>query len=275
VPLANVIGGPISGWLLGVEGHGLHGWQWMLMLEGIPSLLCGIATLWVLPDGPAKAKWLSGREKDIIAARLAADSSVGALHGFKEMLLDKRIWILMIPDFSIVIGLYGLNLWQPQMIKAMGYTNIQTGFIISLPYLLAMGAMVALGWSSDKSGERAGHVAFGAFAGAAGMAGAVLLTNHAAIIASLCVACCGIYAALAVFWTLPSSLLRGTAAAAGLALLNSFSNLGGFFGPFLMGWARQITGNFTLGMLVLSGMLVLAGFAVLVIGRALFPRSAA
>jgi len=275
VPLANVIGGPISGWLLGVEGHGLHGWQWMLVLEGIPSLLCGIATLWVLPDGPAKAKWLSQEEKNIIAARLAADSSVGALHGFKEMLLDKRIWILMIPDFSIVIGLYGLNLWQPQMIKAMGYTNIQTGFIISLPYLLAMGAMVALGWSSDKSGERAGHVAFGAFAGAAGMAGAVLLTNHAAIIASLCVACCGIYAALAVFWTLPSSLLRGTAAAAGLALLNSFSNLGGFFGPFLMGWARQTTGNFTLGMLVLSGMLILAGFAVLVIGRALFPRSAA
>jgi ACS family tartrate transporter-like MFS transporter len=275
VPLANVIGGPISGWLLGVEGHGLHGWQWMLVLEGIPSLLCGIATLWVLPDGPAKAKWLSQEEKNIIAARLAADSSVGALHGFKEMLLDKRIWILMIPDFSIVIGLYGLNLWQPQMIKAMGYTNIQTGFIISLPYLLAMGAMVALGWSSDKSGERAGHVAFGAFAGAAGMAGAVLLTNHAAIIASLCVACCGIYAALAVFWTLPSSLLRGTAAAAGLALLNSFSNLGGFFGPFLMGWARQTTGNFTLGMLVLSGMLVLAGFAVLVIGRTLFPRSVA
>jgi MFS transporter, ACS family, tartrate transporter len=275
VPLANVIGGPISGWLLGVEGHGLHGWQWMLVLEGIPSLLCGIATLWVLPDEPAKAKWLSQDEKGIIAARLAADSSVGALHGFKEMLLDKRIWILMIPDFSIVIGLYGLNLWQPQMIKAMGYTNIQTGFIISLPYLLAMGAMVALGWSSDKSGERAGHVALGAFAGAAGMAGAVLLTDHAAIIASLCVACCGIYAALAVFWTLPSSLLRGTAAAAGLALLNSFSNLGGFFGPFLMGWARQTTGNFTLGMLVLSGMLVLAGFAVLVIGRTLFPRSVA
>ena len=100
-------------------------------------------------------------------------------------------------------------------------------------------------------------------AAGAGMAGAVLLTNHAAIIASLCVACCGIYAALAVFWTLPSSLLRGTAAAAGLALLNSFSNLGGFFGPYLMGWARQTTGNFTLGMMVLAGMLVLGGVSVI------------
>src|SRR5882724_1352909 len=269
VPLSNVIGAPISGWLLGISGHGLQGWQWMLILEGIPSLICGVATLWLLPDGPANANWLSDAEKRIIASRLAAEPS-GALHGFKEMLLDKRIWILMIPDFSIVIALYGLNLWQPQMIKAMGYTNIETGFIVALPYLLAMGAMVALGWSSDRSRERAGHVAFGAFAGAAGMAGAVLLTNHAAIFASLCVACCGIYAALAVFWTLPSSLLRGTAAAAGLALLNSFSNLGGFFGPYLMGWARQTTGNYTLGMSLLAGMLVLGGVSVIVIGRAFF-----
>jgi len=271
VPLANVIGAPISGWLLGLSGHGLAGWQWMLILEGIPSLVCGVATLWLLPDGPAKAKWLSADEKRIIAARLAAEPP-GALHGFKEMLLDKRIWILMIPDFSIVIALYGLNLWQPQMIKAMGYSNIQTGFIVALPYLLAMGAMVGLGYSSDRRGERAGHVAVGAFAGAIGMAGAVLLTNHNAIFASLCLACCGIYAALAVFWTLPSSLLRGTAAAAGLALLNSFSNLGGFFGPYLMGWARQATGNFTLGMLLLSGMLMLAGVSVIVIGRTFFSH---
>lgn len=271
VPLSNVIGAPISGWLLNLDGHGLAGWQWMLILEGIPSLICGVATLWLLPDGPAKAKWLSEEEKTIVAARLA-DEPPGALHGFKEMLLDKRIWILMIPDFSIVIALYGLNLWQPQMIKAMGYSNVETGFIVALPYLLAMGAMVGLGWLSDRSGERAGHVAFGAVAGALGMAGAVLLTSPAAIIVSLCVACSGIYAALAVFWTLPTSLLRGTAAAAGLALLNSFSNLGGFFGPYLMGWAKQATGDFTLGMLILSGMLVLAACSVILIGRAFFSQ---
>ena len=273
VPLSVVIGGPISGFLLGLGGRGLHGWQWMLILEGIPSLICGIATLWLLPDGPAKAKWLSDEEKRIVAARLAAVPP-GALHGFKQMLLDKRIWILMIPDFSIVIALYGLNLWLPQMIKAMGYSNIETGFVVALPYLLAMGAMVALGYSSDRSGERAGHVAFGAVAGAVGMAGAVLPTGHAGVIAALCLATCGIYAALAVFWTLPSSLLRGTAAAAGLALLNSFSNLGGFFGPYLMGWAKQTTGNFTLGMVLLSGMLVVAAVSVVVIGRVFFSDAA-
>jgi ACS family tartrate transporter-like MFS transporter len=273
VPLSVVIGGPISGWLLGVGGHGLHGWQWMLILEGIPSLLCGVATLWLLPDGPEKAKWLSADEKRLIAARLA-DEPPGALHGLKEMLLDKRIWILMVPDFSIVFALYGLNFWLPQMIKAMGYTNIETGFVVALPYLLAMGAMVALGISSDRSGERAGHVAFGAFAGAAGMAGAVLLSGHVAVIAALCLATCGIYAALAVFWTLPASLLRGAAAAAGLALLNSFSNLGGSFGPTMMGWLKQQTGNYAAGTLVLAVMLVLGGVSVIIIGRAFFPRSA-
>ena len=271
VPLSNVIGAPISGWLLGLSGHGLHGWQWMLILEGIPSLICGVATLWILPDGPDRAKWLSDAEKRIVAARLAAEPP-GELHGLKQMLLDKRIWILMIPDFSIVIALYGLNLWQPQMIKAMGYTNIQTGFIVALPYLLAMAAMVGLGWSSDRSGERAGHVAFAALAGAIGMAGAVILIGDVAVIAALCLACCGMYAALAVFWTLPASMLRGTAAAAGLALLNSFSNLGGFFGPYLMGWAKQTTGDFTFGMLVLAAMLSLAAVSVLVIGHRFFPR---
>ena len=273
VPLSNVIGAPISGWLLGVEGHGLHGWQWMLILEGIPSLLCGIATLWLLPDGPAKAKWLSESDKRIIAARLAAEPP-GALHGFKEMLLDKRIWLLMIPDFSIVFALYGLNFWLPQMVKAMGYSNIQTGFVVALPYLLAMGAMVALGASSDRSGERAGHVAFGAFAAAAGMLGAVLLSGNAAVIAALCLATCGIYAALAVFWTLPSALLRGSAAAGGLALLNSFSNLGGSFGPTMMGWLKQQTGIYAPGIAVLAASLVLGGISVIVIGRAFFGRVA-
>jgi ACS family tartrate transporter-like MFS transporter len=271
VPLSAVIGSPLSGWLLGVSGHGLSGWQWMMILEGITSLLCGIATLWMLPDGPAKAKWLSAEEKQIIAARLAAEPP-GSLHGFKEMLFDKRIWLLIIPDFSIVIALYGLNLWQPQMVKALGYSNIETGFIVALPYLLAMGAMVALGYSSDRTGERAGHVAFGAFAGAAGMLGAVWFASHGLIILSFCIAASGIYAALAVFWTLPSSMLRGTAAAGGLALLNSFSNLGGYFGPSLMGWAKQQTGNFTLGMSLLAGMLVLAGVSVLWIGRRFFSK---
>jgi len=271
VPLANVIGGPISGWLLGVSGHGLHGWQWMLLLEGVPSLVCGIAALWLLPNGPQQAKWLTDQEKAIVTARLALEPP-GALHGFWEMIADRRIWLLMIPDFSIVIALYGLNLWQPQMIKAMGYSNIQVGFLVALPYLLAAVAMIGWGMVSDRIGKRAGPVALAAFAAAIGMLAAGWSGNHILVLAAICLAACGIYAALAVFWTLPSALLRGTAAAGGLALLNSFSNLGGFFGPYLMGWAKQATGDFSLGMSVLAGMLVLAGVSVLLIGRAFFAN---
>lgn len=273
VPAASVIGGPISGWLLDFDGM-LHGWQWMLLLEGVPSLILGILVLWLLPEKPAKAKWLSEEEKMLLAARLQADraedAKLGALSGFWQMLADKRIWIFMLPDFSIVIGLYGMGLWMPQMIKALGFSNLETGFLVALPYVAAMIAMIALGISSDRRGERAGHVAAACFAAALGLLGAVAFQNPALVIASFCLAASGIYGALAVFWTLPTQILRGLAAAGGLALLNSVSNLGGFFGPTLMGFLRQATGSYTLGMSLLAAMLVFAGFATLWIGRRFF-----
>ena len=272
VPASSVIGAPISGWLLGFEGT-LHGWQWMLILEGIPSVLLGVGVLWLLPDRPASAKWLTAQEKEILHTRLAAEPP-GALHGFWQMLADKRIWILMIPDFSIVIGLYGMGLWMPQMIKGLGFSNLETGFVVALPYVVSMIAMVLAGMSSDRSGERVGHVAGAAFIGALGLLGAVLLHNPVFIILSFCVAGAGIYAALAVFWTLPTAILRGMAAAGGLALLNSVANLGGYFGPDMMGRLKELTGDYVLGMEVLAGFLTLAGISVLLIGAAFFGRKA-
>jgi ACS family tartrate transporter-like MFS transporter len=273
VPAASVIGAPISGWLLGFEGV-LHGWQWLFLLEGIPTVLLGFALLWLLPDRPQAAAWLTEEEKQIIITRLEVDRHDDVqdetLHGLWEMLTDKRIWIFIIPDFSIVIGLYGLGLWMPQMIKALGFSNQETGFLVALPYIVAMIAMVGLGISSDSSGERVRHVAGAALAGAVGLLGAALLHGPVAIILSFCLASAGIYAALAVFWTLPTTILRGMAAAGGLALLNSFSNLGGFFGPDLMGRLKQLTGNYTFGLEVLAGFLLLAAVSVLLIGRAFF-----
>jgi ACS family tartrate transporter-like MFS transporter len=250
----------------------LKGWQWMFLLEGAPSVLLGIALLWLLPDRPATAPWFNAHEKKIVQARLAAEPP-GALHGFWEMVTDRRIWIFIIPDFSIVIGLYGLGLWMPQIVKEMGFSNFQTGFLVALPYVLAMVAMVLVGMSSDRSGERVFHVAGSALVAALGLVGAALLSGPVAVIASFCLASIGIYAALAVFWTLPTAILRGMAAAGGLALLNSFANLGGYFGPGLMGWLKELTGNYTLGLLVLAGWELLAGISVLLIGRAFF-RSA-
>ena len=273
VPAASVIGAPLSGWLLGFNGI-LHGWQWMLLLEGLPSLALGVAVLWLLPDRPATAPWLSAKEKNILEARLAddrrRDTGKHTMSGFWEMLADKWIWIFIIPDFSIVIGLYGMGLWMPQMIKDLGFSNLETGFLVALPYVVSMVGMVLLGLSSDRTGDRVWHVAGAAFAGALGLIGAVLFANPVLIMLSFCLAAFGIYGALAVFWTLPTAILRGMAAAGGLALLNSFSNLGGFFGPTLMGWLKQSTGTYTMGMLVLAAMLAFAGISTLVIGRAFF-----
>jgi ACS family tartrate transporter-like MFS transporter len=274
VPLASVIGAPLSGFLLDVRGLGLSGWQWLLILEGMPSVLLGIAVLWLLPDRPDTAQWLTQEEKEIVAARLAAEPK-GEIHGFWELLRDKRIWILIIPDFSIVIGLYGLGLWMPQIISSMGFTHLQTGFLVALPYLLAMGAMVLVGASSDRRGERVFHVAASALTAALGLVGAALFTAPVLVVASFCLASMGIYSALAVFWTLPTAILRGMAAAGGLALLNSFANLGGFFGPDLMGRLYAATGNYTLGLLLLAGMETLAAISVVIIGRKFFARPAA
>ena len=271
VPLANVIGAPVSGWLLGLGGA-LHGWQWLLILEGIPSVLLGIAILWLLPDRPARARWLTPREKEIVQARLAAEPP-GALHGFFEMVNDRRIWIFIIPDFCIVIGLYGLGLWMPQMVSGMGFSNLETGFLVALPYLAAVVGMVLIGVSSDRRGERVFHVAGSAALGAIGLLGAALFSGPVAVIFSFCLASVGIYAALAVFWTLPTAILRGLAAAGGLALLNSFSNLGGFFGPYLMGWLKQLTGGYSVGLIALAGMEFLAAMAVILIGRTFFQGS--
>ena len=276
VPAASVIGAPISGWLLGLGGA-LHGWQWMLLLEGVPSVLLGLLVLKLLPDRPATAPWLSPREKEVLTARLAAERAgdgAQTLHGFWEMLADKRVWIFIIPDFSIVIGLYGLGLWMPQMIKGLGFSNTETGLLTALPYLVAIIGMVLIGRSSDRSGERVLHVAGSAALASLGFVGAVFFKSPLMIMLSFSLASLGIYAALAVFWTLPTAILRGMAAAGGLALLNSFSNLGGFFGPYLMGWLKELTGDYSLGLLVLAGMEFLAAVSVILIGRAFFRNSA-
>jgi ACS family tartrate transporter-like MFS transporter len=272
VPAASVIGAPLSGWLLDFAPHGLKGWQWLFVLEGVPSLLLGVGVLWLLPDRPASAAWLTPEERQLLAARLAAEPK-GELHGFWEMLADKRIWIFIIPDFSIVIALYGLGLWMPLMISGLGFSHFQTGLLVALPYVVAMAAMVLIGLSSDRKGERVLHVAGSALLGALGLFAASLVSSPLLLILSFCLASIGIYAALAVFWTLPTAILRGLAAAGGLALLNSFSNLGGYFGPTLMGWAKQQTGTYGFGLEMLAGFLVLAAISVIAIGRAFFgPR---
>ena len=269
VPLANVVGAPSSGLILGLEGYfHLHGWQWLFLLEGLPSVLFGILVLRWLPNGPSDAKWLSEDERSTIAAALAAEPHHDHTR-LLPMLADPRVWLLAIPDFGIVLSLYGVNIWLPQIVKEMGFSNLQTGFIGAAPYFAAMFAMVLWGMSSDRRGERLWHIASACLVGAAGLIGAALFQSHVAVLLSLAVSVCGVYAALAVFWTLPPSFLGGTAAAGGIALINSISNLGGFFGPAIMGWLKQHTGSFTAGMGVLAAGMIVSAILVVAIGRTL------
>lgn len=282
IPLASVIGAPVSAYLLGFDGHlGLKGWQWMFLVEAVPAILLGVAVLWLLPDGPAKARWLGADEKALIADCLKRDrdASHGAdtHHALWPALRDPRVLLMAAIYFGIVIGLYGISLWLPQMVKGMNFTTHQVGWIVAAVYVVAAIAMPLWGWSSDRSRERIWHTALAAFLGAAGCAGAAWFEMPLLAILSLGLAAVGTYVAIVPFWALPPTFLGGTAAAAGIALINSTGNLGGFVGPYIVGWVKETTESYSAGMLALAGSLVAAGLLTLVVRLRLVrnPASAA
>jgi ACS family tartrate transporter-like MFS transporter len=266
VPLASAIGGPLSSYILTFDGfHGLHGWQWLFVIEGLPSCVLAFAVLWLLPDRPERAGFLSDEEKSTIIAYVSQNAPPH--RNLWAGLRDARIWLLSIADFGIVTGLYGIGLWIPQMVRAMGFSNFETGFVVTIPFLASMVGMVLWGYSSDRFRERTWHVAVAALLAAGGLSVAALSHNTTESLLALSVAAIGIYSALSTFWALPTSFLGGTAAAGGIALINSISNLGGFFGPTIMGWLRDRTGGYTAGMAVLSASLVVSAVVILMLGR--------
>ena len=262
IPLASVIGAPLSSWLLGFDGHlGLQGWQWMFIIEAVPALIMGVAVLWLLPDNPLKAKWLDAEEKATIADCLARDraaTNVDAQHTLWPALKDTRVLLMCLIYFAIVIGLYGISFWLPQMIKAKGFSNIETGWIVAGVYVVAAVAMPLWGRSSDRGRERIWHTALPCLLAAAGFAGAAFFDATPFIIVSLGLAAIGTYVSIVPFWAIPPVFLTGTAAAGGIALINSTGNLGGFVGPYLVGWVKEATQSYTSGILALSVSLIVA-----------------
>jgi ACS family tartrate transporter-like MFS transporter len=266
IPVSNILGAPLSGWLLGVEGYGFKGWQWMYLLEGIPTIALGVLALWGLPDNPLKAKFLSPAEKDIVMARLAAEPQA-AVHGFGAMIKDWRVWALIIPDFSIVFGIYALGFWMPQMVKAMGYDIHQTSLIVMIPYIVSLAILWGIGVSSDRTGKRALHFIISALVAAGGFAIAAIGGNDAIVILGFCLASGGVYSGLATFWSVPPLFLGGTAAAGAFALINSVGNLSGFVGPGMMGWLLQTTGNYRTGLWVCVGVPLVAAASMAVLAK--------
>jgi ACS family tartrate transporter-like MFS transporter len=266
LPISSVIGAPVSTWLLGQHLGGWNGWRLMFVVEGVPAVLLGLLVLRILPDRPRAAQWLSADEAAAIEGALERDTG-GATGRLSEGLAHPRVWQLAFIYLGIVVGLYGFSFWAPQMIKAFGsLSNVQVGLVTTIPYCLAAVMMFVWARRSDMARERRWHLAIAALAGAAGFAVSAWVGDPVLKLAAFTVAVVGVYAALPVFWTVPTALLSGTAAAGGIALINAVGNLGGYAGPFAIGALKEHYG-FGAGLMVLAGALAIAGVLA-----ALLPR---
>jgi ACS family tartrate transporter-like MFS transporter len=269
IPLTSVIGAPVSGLILGTDGFlGLHGWQWLFLLEALPALLLGIAVYFYLPDRPADAWFLSAREREIIASELAAEPHAKErIHGVADALCDSRVVLLCAVYFGIVVGLYGIGYWLPQIVQAMGFSNFEVGLIVALPYAVAGMAQYAWGRHSDASGERVWHVMWPSLISGCAFVVSAVVQSPFLVLLALAIAAIGICSTIAPFWAMPPLFLSGRGAAAGIAIINAVGNLGGFLGPYGVGWAKQVTGNYAGGMLILAFSLFAAAVLVLAMGR--------
>jgi len=272
IPLGTVLGGPLAGALLGLDGQlGLRGWQWLFLLEGVPAVVLGVVVLWVLPDSPSTARWLSVAEQDAIAAPIAVEHrETAARHsiGIWHALGHPTVLLLGFSLFACQCGSYGLNLWIPQIVKGLsGQSDLIVGFISAVPYLGAAAGMVLIGRSSDRSGERFWHVALPSLVGAAGFAASAYLQTPVPGMLALTVAAIGDLGSRGPFWSLPPRFLTGPALAAGIAVINMMGSLGGFVGPYAVGFVKNATGSFQGGMLFLSGLLVASAVATLWLRR--------
>jgi len=253
------VGSPISGMLLNVSGWGLVGWQWLFIFEALPSILVGLGVLFYLTDFPRQAGWLQPDEiawlENVQATEKKNKEQVEHLSLFQAM-TDIRILSCALVYFCLNAAGYGVAFFLPTIIKGFGVTDTQTGLLAALPFVFGAVGMVLLGRHSDRTMERKRHVAVALLMAAIGVGLSGLVSSPVLIMALLCFAQIGISAVPPMFWPLPASFLTGASAAAGIAAINSLGNLSGFAGPFLMGYMKDLTGNFTVGLLLLAGCAV-------------------
>jgi ACS family tartrate transporter-like MFS transporter len=271
IPLSSVIGAPVSGMLLGLDGvGGLDGWQWLFIIEATPAVLLGCVAYFYLTDRPVNAYWLADDERAWLASRLEAERRQReAVHDLTvgQAIVNPRVWALALVYFGLVACNYGVAFWLPQIIKAFGLTNAMTGWVTAIPYAAGAAFMVWYGRHSDAKAERKGHAALALAITAAGIAASTLTGDPTLTVLAFSIGACGAFAALPVFWTLPTAVLSGSAAAAGIAVINSVGNLAGFFGPYAMGWIKDATGSFAGGLLLIAGLAVVAMVVVLALGH--------
>jgi D-galactonate transporter len=268
IPIANIIGSPVSGVLLRVNWLGLAGWRWLFIIEGAPAIIFGVVTLFYLTDRPHQAKWLKEDEREWITTELEQERQRKLLvrsYGILEAFRHREVILLTLAYFFMVTTNYGFNFWLPSIIKKLsGTTNMVVTLISALPYCLALVSILLVGWSSDRTKERRWHTSLSMMTASFGLILSAVAGNHVALAVSLfCLAATGMYGYLPGFWAMPTSFLTGTAAAASIGLINSIGNLGGFVGPYVVGYLSKRTNSFVSGVLYLSVSALVAAALVL------------
>jgi MFS family permease len=266
IPISSIIGSPISGLLLNLRGFGLEGWQWLFILEALPSVLAGCGVLFYLTDFPRQAHWLKADEiawlENVQATEKRNKEKVEHL-SLLQALTDVRILMCALVYFCLNAASYGVAFFLPTIIKGFGVSDTQTGLLAALPFIFGAIGMVLLGRHSDRTMERKGHVAVALLMAAIGIGISGLVSSPVLIMALLCFAQIGVSAVPPMFWPLPASFLTGASAAAGIAAINSLGNLSGFAGPYAMGYLKDLTGTFTTGLLLLAGCAVVGAAVVM------------
>jgi ACS family tartrate transporter-like MFS transporter len=256
VPASNALAAALSGAILEMDGiWGLRGWQWLFVLEALPAIALAFVVLGYMTDRPAKAGWLNEQEKEWLETELQAERSriekVGR-PSLLRVLTDRRVIVLSLIYFALVMASYGIAFFLPQIVKMLGHSNIVTGLLTAIPYVVGLGALLLFGYSSDRRGERRKHLAVACIFAAVGLFGVGVFGGSYWVLVATCLAAAGIYGSRPAFWPMPSMFLTGAAAAGGIAFINSIGNLGGYVGPFIIGWIKESTGSFELGLYFLG-----------------------
>jgi ACS family tartrate transporter-like MFS transporter len=280
-PLAGVVGSPVSGALLGLHGKGLAGWQWLFVMEGLPAMLLGISVLWILQEWPREASWLTEPQRLWLLHELERqhtdDQIIGesikkparALWG---VLTSGSVWLLSLCYFGVSTTMYGVTLWLPSTIRSLaGLSDLAIGAVAAVPYVLTAVAMVWVGLHSDRSGERRWHTALAAFIGAAFLALAASGKSALVVVGGMSVGMMGAEAMVGPFWAMATSRMKGSTAAVAIAVINSLANLGGYFGPWILGLVRSANGGFAGGLLAIAIVLALSGAAALILKSSSAP----
>lgn len=270
IPIAGLIGGALSGAIIrSLDGtFGLHGWQWMFLLEGSPAVIAGILTYIYLSNGPKEANWLTPEERNVLIPTLEAEDvahrKLGHGHRLRDALANPNVWLLAITNFTLLGGIYGISFWLPQIVKDLGVTNLFfNGLVTSIPSVVAIIAMIMVGRSSDRTHERRWHIIICAIVAALGLVGGAALTGIPVLaLASISLALGGALASITILWALPGSLLTGTAAAGGIALMATIGNTGGYVAPYVLGLAKEATTRLDAGLYLMAAAMVAGAILV-------------